>query len=94
MAQIEWISVLSGHMPKDKEPILITVKGTDGKRYVLDDSRFMSCSALEKEYGKQYASKNLNGIFEWAYEAGAGYWEYISEPVIAWAYLPEPYKGA
>ena len=39
----------------------------------------------EAKYTKEYG-------WEWAYEAGADYWEEI-EGVIAWMPLPEPYKG-
>lgn len=39
----------------------------------------------ETKYTKEYG-------WEWAYEAGADYWEEL-EDVIAWMPLPEPYKA-
>lgn len=95
MAQIEWIPVSSGQMPKDKEPVLVTVLDSYGDRFVMDSVRFISHEGMAGEYTIQYAEKHPDGIWEWAYEAGADYWEEISqhEKVIAWAPLPEPYQG-
>ena len=39
----------------------------------------------EARFTKEYG-------WEWAYEAGTGYWTSIIEPVEAWMPLPKPYK--
>lgn len=96
MAQIEWIPVSSGQRPKDMKPVLVTIADSDGKRYVWEDVRFVSPKDIEDAgYSKHFAETHTDGIWEWAYEAGADYWEEISqhEKVIAWAPLPEPYRG-
>lgn len=89
---MEWHSVKKDGYPPEKMVVIITVEDADGDRYVKTDCRYIKDLASEG-YREDYVLAHPNGIWEWAYEAGADYWEDISGNVIAWAYEPEPYVG-
>lgn len=62
-------------MPPDMQCVLVTIESENGKRYVQSDIRFNS-------------SRNT---WEWAYEAGADYWQDMDYEVVThWMPLPEP----
>ena len=72
------------------KPVTVTVINRLGNRYVMNDVRF---NRKMDEYNDDFISKHPNGVWEWPYEAGADYWEDVSENVIAWMPKPEPYMG-
>lgn len=85
----EWIRT-ADKMPPDMETVIVTIIGSDGKRYVWTDVRF---NRKMEGYCEEFVSEHPSGVWEWAYEAGADYWEDVSGTVIAWMSEPEPYMG-
>lgn len=75
----------------------------DAIEELLNENRWTPVSEGLPKEDKPVIASTLYGVFpearytkeygwEWAYEAGADYWEGI-KGVIAWMPLPEPYKG-
>lgn len=89
---MEWHSVKKDGYPPEKRIVIVTIESCDGERWVCSDARYVSDLAAEG-YIEDYVKSHPDGIWEWAYEAGADYWEDIREPVIAWADYPLPYDG-
>lgn len=50
--------------------------------------------AVDKDWFYYPQARLSDGTWEWAYEAGADYWEDIDEPVTYWTHFPDPPKGA
>ena len=73
----EWISVRK-QKPEDYEEVIATVRYDYGNK-----------QEYEVVTGVRYSKKNG---WEWAYEAGADYWESING-VVAWQPLPKPDEG-
>ena len=93
---IEWHSVAREGLPPSLTPVIVTVLDEDIGRYVDYDIRYLSADCMKEEcYRDEYIAAHPNGIWEWAYEAGAGYWESYDRNIIAWAYPSaiEPYQG-
>ena len=82
----EWIRT-NAKLPPDKDCVLATVQFPDGTRCVWSDVRF---NKSLNEYTEAYRNEHPNGVWEWAYEAGAGYWEEIKEEVTHWMPYPDP----
>lgn len=49
--------------------------------------------AVDKDGYYYHQARLSDGTWEWAYEAGADYWEDIDEPVTYWTHFPDPPKG-
>lgn len=88
----DWKSVKKDGYPPEKEWVIITAIDRDGDRYTQTGCRYIR-DLEEENYTDEYISKHPNGVWEWAYEAGADYWEDIENEVIAWMLEPEPYEG-
>ena len=72
----EWISVRKQN-PEDYEEVIATVRYDYGNK---QEYEVLTGVRYSKEEG-----------WEWAYEAGADYWESING-VVAWQPLPKPYE--
>lgn len=73
----EWISVRK-QKPEDYEEVIATVRYDYGNK-----------QEYEVATGVRYSKEDG---WEWAYEAGADYWESINGVVVAWQPLPKPYE--
>ena len=61
-------------LPENMGVVLVTIERRNGERYVEADVR----------YNEKFNS------WEWAYEAGADYWEDVTEKVTHWMPYPKP----
>lgn len=93
---IKWNSVVKDGFPRPLKAVIVTVIDDDGSRYVDWNIRYVSPEYMKKErYCDEYIALHPSGIWEWAYEEGADYWESYDRTIIAWADpdLIEPYLG-
>lgn len=76
-AESKWISI-DDRLPEEYESVMVTV---------IEEIRGIKQNIIypEARYSQNYG-------WEWAYEAGADYWESIGG-IVAWQPLPEPYKA-
>lgn len=89
---MEWKSVKKDGYPKHKHIVMATVKQSDGTRLVMSGVRYVA-DLVAEGYNDDYVAHHPNGVWEGAYEAGADYWEDVTDEVIAWAEYPAPYFG-
>lgn len=87
-----WHSVKQEGLPPEREIVLVTVIYFNGERGVYENARYIR-DLKSEGYKDEFCAEHPDGIWEWLYEAGAGYWEHLDNTVVAWAYSPEPYMG-
>ena len=81
-----WRSIKTYGTPRPKKLVIVTVEDANGDRYIDFDIRFIDAKTMkENHYKDEFIAQHPNGIWEWAYEMGADYWEQYDGNVIAWA---------
>lgn len=87
-----WHSIKKEGLPPEREIVMVTVVYPNGERSVYENARYIR-DLKSEGYKDKFCVEHPDGIWEWLYEAGTGYWEHLDGTVVAWAYCHEPYEG-